>query len=93
MKKQIAKTISILSLFVVLSVSASNVSAFPRCPGMCQPAVRYAASAPAQTANSATVQIASPAPAQDTMAVDAQSAGAGSFVFWAQLALLFAHLL
>jgi len=29
MKKHIAKTISILSLFVMLSVSASNVSAFP----------------------------------------------------------------
>ena len=29
MKKQIAKTITILSLFITLSVSASNVSAFP----------------------------------------------------------------
>ena len=51
MKKQIAKTISILSLFVMLSVGASNVSAFP-C-ARCKPPVQYAASAPAQNVTQA----------------------------------------
>jgi hypothetical protein len=54
MKKQIAKTISILSLFIMLSVGASNVSAFPTCPG-CKPKppVQYAVSASAQNVTQA----------------------------------------
>ncbi len=87
MKKQIAKTISILSLFVVLSVSASNVSAFPKCPTGCQPAVRYVASAPAQTANLATVQAAS--------SVAEQPDGLSQLIalFWLPVAGFFASLL
>ena len=85
MKKQVARTITTLSLFVVLSVGASHVSAFPRCAGLCRPAVRYAAAAPAQNAHAV--------PVQDTLAVNAPSAGIGSLDFWAELAMFFARLI
>ena len=48
MKKQIAKTISILSLFVMLSAGGGNFSAFAGGCRTCKPLVQYAASAPAQ---------------------------------------------
>jgi hypothetical protein len=85
MKKQVAITISILSLFVMLSVSASNVSAFPGCPS-CKPLIQYAPTASAR--------IFRPAPAQDTTAADAQPVGGVSFdaLFWVQLAMFYAQL-
>jgi len=95
MKKHIAKTISILSLFVMLSVAASNVSAFGTCGTCNSRSARYAATAPAQIANLTPAQDASPAPAQDTTAVDAQPVGDVSSIalFWARLAVFFAFLL
>ena len=59
MKKQTAKTIITLSLFVTLLVSASHVSAFPVCTRLCKPAVQSAAAAPAPTVNSVPVQVVS----------------------------------
>ena len=52
MKKQIAKSISILSLLVLLSVGSVNVSAFPSgsCTGAgCRPKERIRVAAPATT--------------------------------------------
>ena len=97
MKKQVAKTISILSLFVVLSVGATSVSAFP-CPGGgCGTPVQYAVSASVQTTSPADAQSAqdvSSAPTQDTTATYAQTAGDVSFVtlFWVELATFFTQL-
>jgi hypothetical protein len=48
MKKHIAKTIPILCLYVMLSVSASKVSAGGGC-STCQPQTQYAVSASAQS--------------------------------------------
>ena len=95
MKKQVTKTISILSLFVMLSVSASNVSAFGTCSTCNSRSVRYATTAPAQIPNLAPAQDGSPAPAQDTTAVDTQPAGDVSSIalLWVQLATLFAQVL
>ena len=62
MKKQIAKTVSILSLLVVLSVGAASVSAFPVCSRPNCPAVKprvQNVAPPAQDLNGqATVAIA-----------------------------------
>ena len=98
MKKQVAKTISILSLFVMLSVSASNVSAGGAgCPSCTNrgPWGQYAMSGPAQTTSSASVlsaQDAGPVPTQDTTAVDSQPVEDVSFIalFWTRLMVFFA---
>jgi len=97
MKKQIAKTITILSLFVALSVGAFNVSAFGVC-GHCKPQGQYAVSASAQTtglASSQSAQYASQEPAQDATAEDAQPLGDVSSIdfFWTRLVMFFAVLL
>jgi hypothetical protein len=69
MKKQIAKTVTILSLFVVLSLVASNVYAFPvGCPSCASQSAVYAVTA------------------------DAKSDVSGGFMFWVDLAMLFAGL-
>jgi len=89
MKKQAARTITTLSLFIALSVSASNVFAFPTC-GSCRPSVRYAASAPVQT-NSTPVQ----APAPNAAPTEAQPESSDGFIalFWARLLMIFASLI
>ena len=94
MKKQVAKTITTLSLFIALSVSASNVFAFPGGCGTCKPSVSYAATAPGQTANLAAVQNVSPVLGQDTAFAQTQSESAVGFValFWTRLAVFFASL-
>ncbi len=96
MKKNTAKTISILSLVVMLSVSTSNV--FAVCGHCRQGQVQYAASAAAQPKASATEQSAQgadPAPTQDAIAVDAQPVLDVSFValLWKPLATFVAELL
>ena len=76
MKKQIARTVTILSLLVMLSVVANNVYAFPAgCPSCYQ----YSASASAHSTPHA-------------VAADAPSDASGSFIFWLQLAMLFGSL-
>ena len=84
MKKQIAKTISILSLFVILSVGASRVSAAGGC-AVCKPVVQSVAAA--QTAHAAPVQVTSP--------VAKQPDGSPQFIalLWLPLARFFASLL
>jgi len=93
MKKQVAKTITTLSLFMALSVSASNVPAFPGGCGTCKPSGGFAATAPAQTANPAAVQNAGPVLWQHTLA-QTQSESSVGFValFWTRLAVFFASL-
>ena len=90
MKKQAARTITTLSLFIALSVGASNVSAFPIC-STCKPSVRYAATAPAQTTNATPV----PATAPNAALTEAQSeSSVGSLaLFWARLVTIFASLI
>ena len=85
MKKHIAKTISILSLFVTLAVSANNVQG-GTCSTCNSRSARYAATAPAQIANLT--------PAQDTTVIDAQPVGDVSSIalFWMRLAVFFAPL-
>ena len=88
MKKQAARTITTLSLFIALSVGASNVFAFPTCTG-CKPLVLYAASAPVQTTNS------TPAPATAANApTDTQSeSSVGSLtLFLARVLTIFVSL-
>jgi len=94
MKKHIAKTITILSLFVTLSVSASNVSAGGGC-STCNPHAQYAVSGAAQTTSSASAQDAGPGPTQDSTAADAQPVGDASSIalLWTRLAVFFASLL
>lgn len=60
MKKQAARTITILSLFLALSVSASHVSAFAGGCAACKPAVHYAAAVPMQVVSSVSRQSDSP---------------------------------
>src|SRR5262249_20570303 len=89
MKKHIAKTITILSLFITLSVSASNVSAFPGVGNRCEPTAQYAVSASAQNATQA--------PARDSggqeTAFTTQPGDSFSFAFFlAQLAMRFLYL-
>ena len=91
MKKQVAKTISILSLFITLSVSASNVSASGSgCPSCTHqgPWGHYTMSGPAQTPSSASVLSV-----QDTTAVDSQPVEDVSFIalFWTRLVVFFAY--
>jgi len=88
MKKEAARTITTLSLFIALSVGASSIFAFPTCTG-CKPPVQYAALAPVQT-NSTPVQ----APAPNAALTDAQSEStAGSLaLFWARLVTIFVSL-
>ena len=72
MKHQALKTVSIVSLFVALSVSASNTSAFPSCPTCKQP-VQYMAVTPVQNASPSTAAYSHP------VVLD---------VFWSKLAML-----
>ena len=58
MKKQAAITLTTLSLFIALSVGASNAFGFPGGCAGCKPSVSYAATASARTANPAPVRIA-----------------------------------
>jgi hypothetical protein len=97
MKKRIAKTIAILSLLVMLSMGASNVSAFPcaRCmPTIqwcngCTPAVQYAVSSSPQNANHASV----PDLGDREMAPAAQPESSFSFaLYMARLAMSFWYL-
>ena len=94
MKKQTARTIATLSLFVTLLVSASHVSAFPVCHGYCKPAVQSAAAAPAPTVNSVAAQVAGRAPAQDTVLTDVPTMNStGSIaLFWTRMVTLFVSL-
>ena len=81
MRKHIAKTISILSLFIALTVGASNVFAFP-C-NHCMPSLQYAKSAPAQAAGQAT--------AQETESVAQPESSVGFItLLWMRLEVFFA---
>ena len=77
MKKHIGKTVSILSLFVMLSVCASNVSAGGGC-STCNPRAQYVVSASAQDT---TAAVARPAGDDSFIAL-----------FWTRLAVFFAPL-
>jgi hypothetical protein len=95
MKKQIAKTITILSLLVMFSVGANNVSAFPVCT-TCKPPVQYCRTCipPVQFAVSASAQNVDQASAQDfggrETAPAAQPEYSFSFaLFMARLAMSF----
>ena len=92
MKKQAARTITTLSLFIALSVNASNVFAFPsNCTRSCQPPVQYAASTPVQTANATPA----PATAPDATLTEAQPESSAGLIalFWAPLVTIFASLI
>ena len=82
MKKQAARTMTILGLFIALSGSASKLSAFPTCP-TCKPPVQYAASVTVQTIDPTIVK--SPAPREAL--TDAQPESSDVFIafFWARL--------
>ena len=88
MKKQIAKSISILSLLLVLSVGAVNVSAFPICSTpICL----------GRAAKSASAQNVKPVPAQDAggqeIVPTAQAEISFSFAFFlVRLAMSFLYL-
>ena len=89
MKKQTARTITTLSLFIALSVGAGNVFAFPtNCGRSCQPPVQYAASTPVQTANSTPAQTTGP----DAALTEAQPESSDGFIalFLARLVTIFA---
>ena len=90
MKKQAARTITILSLFIALSVSASKVSAFPNCSG-CKPPVQYAASVPAQTIDPTFVK--SPAPREPLTDAQRQTSDGYFALFWARLLTIFASII
>jgi hypothetical protein len=89
MKKQIAKSISTLSLLLVLSVGAVNVSAFPWCN---RPSCRTT-----QNIRATPAQTAKPDPAQDASdqgtVSTAQADVSFRFAFFlAQLAMSFPYL-
>ena len=94
MKKHTLKTISTLSLFVVLSVSAANVLAFPTCPGCSKPAIQYALSTSDQPANRSIAPDAGAVTevVSATVSQPADSVDSGTFI-WTQLALFFVSLL
>ena len=88
MKKQIAKTISILSLLLVLSVGAVNVSAFPICS---TPNCRTSSVKAASAQNVARVTARDPR-GQET-APTAQAENSFTFAFFlVRLAMSFLYL-
>ena len=86
MKKQAAKTITTLSLFVALSVGVCNVPAFAWCrTNYCGTKAEYPAAAPVKPANLATVEVAGQAPAQET---SVESSVGLSPLFWTRMLTL-----
>jgi hypothetical protein len=90
MKKHVAKTISIVSLFVTLLVSASTISAFPiTVPWITDSGYRTRSSVSAQEVSPSvqSTQDVGTASAQETTDVDAQPDGDVNLIalFWVQL--------
>jgi hypothetical protein len=94
MKKYTLKTISTLSLFVLMSVSTANVQAFPTCPGCSKPAIQYAVSTSDQLANRSTAPDASAITevVSATNSEPADSVDSSTFI-WTHLALFWVSLL